>query len=276
MLTSVLPPAQQDTNRLVPDAKKLTTGLESCGLAAPDTAALLMRLTAGDTYSDLARQIAEGTLLTKKSRRGRENVLAALRRRYLNPPAPLASPARVAAAFTLITAPIARNQLLLPYLIAGDRGAYDVIVEWVTKRRIPGGRITSADVIAQLNHIFARHDRRPWAESLKQRWAQGILSVLRDVGAVGRGRQREEFLAYSVRPEAFGFHLWGLYDTGLRGPALARSPFWRLMLLSEDEVRQAVKMVAERAWWQYTVIGGLEELRPTATSLEDWLKNALG
>jgi hypothetical protein len=276
MLTSVLPPAQQDTNSLTPDAKKLTTGLESCGLAAADTAALLMRLTAGDTYSDLARQIAEGTLLTKKSRRGRENVLAALRRRYLNPPAPLAPPARLAPGLRGISAPMARNQLLLPYLLAGDRGAYEVIVEWVIKRRIPGGRITSADVVARLDEIFARHDRRPWAASLKQRWAQGILSVLRDTGAVGRGRQREEFLAYSVRPEAFGFHIRGLYDSGLRGPVLVRSPFWRLMLLGEDEVRQAVKMVAERGWWRYTVIGGLEELRPTATSLEDWLKNALG
>ncbi len=48
------------------------------------------------------------------------------------------------------------------------------------------------------------------------------------------------------------------------------------MLLSEEEVRQTIRAVAERGWWRYTMIGGVEEFRPTATSLEDWLTNALG
>lgn len=259
-----------------PDVAALTTGLESCGLAAADTSALLSRLASGDSYQDLARHIAAGTLLQKKSGKGRQHVLAALRRRYLNPPNPLGRPERLAAALRMITTPAARNQLLLPYLLAADRGAYEVIVEWVSARRMSGARITTNDIVAQLDHVFARHGKRPWAESLKRRWAQGVLSVLRDVGAVGQGRQREEFLPYSVRPEAFGFHLWSLHDSGLRGPALVRSPFWRLMLLSEDEAVQAVKAVAERGWWRYTTIGGVEELRPTARSLEDWLTNVLG
>lgn len=260
----------------VPAATALTTGLESCGLVAADTSALLSGLASGESYQDLARQIAAGTLLQKKSRKGRQHVLAALRRRYLNPPSPLARPESLAAGLRAITTPAARNQMLLPYLLAADRGAYEVIVEWVNGRRVPGARITTNDVVAQLDQVFARHGKRPWAESLKRRWAQGVLSVLRDVGAVGQGRQREKFLPYTVRPEVFGFHLWSVHSSGLRGPALVRSPFWRLMLLSEAEARQAVKAVAERGWWRYTTIGGVEELRPTARSLEDWLTNALG
>jgi hypothetical protein len=260
----------------LPTAAALTTGLESCGLAAADTGILLSRLAAGESYAEVAHQIAAGMLLRKKSRKGRQHVLAALRRRYLNPPSPLARPERLAAGLCAITTPAARNQLLLPYLLSADRGVYEVIVEWASARRTPGARITTNEVVAQVDRVFARHGKRPWAESLKRRWAQGVLSVLRDVGAVGQGKQREEFLPYSVRPEAFGFHLWSLHDSGLRGPALARSPFWRLMLLSEDEARQAVKAVAERGWWRYTTIGGVEELRPTARSLEDWLTNALG
>ncbi len=169
-----------------PDVRTLTTGLESCGLAAADTAALLLRLAAGDAYRDVARDIAAGTLLRKKSRKGRQHVLAALRRRYLNPSGPLARPERLAAALRVITIPVARNQLLLPYLLSADRGAHEVIVDWVNLRRTPGGRITTDEVVLRLDEVpglqcAARGLQLPPLESLRQRAARlspGSITVL--------------------------------------------------------------------------------------------------
>jgi hypothetical protein len=112
--------------------------------------------------------------------------------------------------------------------------------------------------------------------SLKLRWAQGILSVLRDIGAVGRGKEREKYLAYEVRPEVFGFHLWALYSAGLRGPELIRTKFWQLLLLKEEETRQAIRSVSELGWWRFTALSGVEEIRPTSESIDTWMKHGLG
>lgn len=260
----------------IPQRDRLRTGLESCGLAASATALVLSRLAAGESLRDLTRQIAAGTLLRKRSRQGREHLLRAIRRRYLKPPRPLPSPELLAVALNKITAPTARCQLLLPYLLSSDFGAYAVVVNWVEPRRAPGTRITTADIVEQLEQLFEQHGKKPWVTSVKRRWAQGILSVLRDVGAVGRGREREKFIPYRVRAETFGFHLWGLYEAGLRGPELIQSRFWRLLLLNEDEVREAVRSLSERGWWRFAAVGGIEELLPASGSVHGWISNDLG
>ena len=108
------------------------------------------------------------------------------------------------------------------------------------------------------------------------RWAEGFLSVLREVGALGRGAKREELLAYSVRAEVFAFHLWSQYEHGFRGAALHETPFWRLLLLSPPEARRLVGVVADRGWWKFTSVGGADEIVPIHSSLMGWLDVALG
>ena len=182
----------------------------------------------------------------------------------------------LAAASRRTTTPTAQSQLLLPYLLSADRAAYEIIVGRVLPRRAPGERITTSEIVEELDRVFARFGKRPWGPRVKLRWSQGVLSVLRDVGAVGRGAKREVYLAYAVRPEAFGFHLRGLYDSGVRGAALIDSPFWRMLLLNEEDARQAFRAVVERGWWRHTNVGGVEELLPSSSSIEDWMANELG
>ncbi len=184
----------------VPTSEQLTTGLESCGLAAADTAAVLSRIAAGRSLKEVTHLIAEGTLLRKRSPKGREHFTAAFRRRYLAPRPPLPAPETLAPALHKIAAPIARNQVLLPYLLMADRGAFEVVTDWALAPRELGVGITTADVTAQLDRVFAQHGKKAWSPSLRLRWAQGVLSVLRDVGAVGKGGKREQFLGYTLRP----------------------------------------------------------------------------
>jgi hypothetical protein len=265
-----------ETEPVLPKAPLLTTGLESCGIAAGDTAAVLGELAAGLPLEELSRLIATGALLNKRSRTGRQHVLAAIRRRYLSAPTPLPTARVLAAALRAFRTPIAQSQLLLPYVLSADRTAYEIIVGWIVPRRVPGDRITTTEIVEELERVFARYAKRSWGAGLRLRWAQGVLSVLRDVGAVGRGKHREEFLAYSVRSEAFGFHLRALYDSGLRGAMLVRSPFWRMLLIDENEVRHSVRGVVERRWWRHTIVGGVEELLPASPSIEDWATHDLG
>ncbi len=146
----------------------------------------------------------------------------------------------------------------------------------VLPRLKPGQKLTKPEVVSRLKTLLAEHRQRPWSAGLQIRWAEGFLSVLRDVGALGRGQRREELLAYAVRPEVFAFHLWGQYEDGLRGSALHETPFWRLLLLERTEPRRLAGVVADRGWWKFTAAGGADEIVPVHGSLMEWLDVALG
>jgi hypothetical protein len=259
-----------------PAGCRIRTGLESCGLCAPDTAAVLVRLASGASLDLISRQIAAGQLLRKRSRSGRKHVLTAIRRRYLQALKPLPRIPEVAAALRRITAPVGRHQVLLPYLLLADRAAYEVATGLVLSRLAFGGRLTKAEVVEALDALLASRGQKRWCDALRKRWAEGLLSVLRDIGAVGRGRRREELQAYSVRPEAFCFHLWGLYDNGLRGSPLHESPFWRGILLQPEDARRMVGLVSDRGWWKFTSLGGTDEVVPVHGSLMEWIAVGLG
>lgn len=251
-------------------------GLESCGLSVADTAAVLHRVVAGSSVLDLSREIAQGKLLRKRSPSGRRHILAAVRRRFLQEPAGLPPVEALSTALRIFATPVSRSQVVLPYLFVSDAGAFEIATRLVLPRLEPGQRLTKAEVVTRLKTIFADRHQRPWGAAVLTRWAEGFLSVLREVGAVGRGAKREELLAYSVRPEVFAFHLWSRYEHGLRGTALHETPFWRLLLLRPPEARRLVGVVADRGWWKFTSAGGADEIVPIHGSLMEWLDVGLG
>jgi hypothetical protein len=257
-------------------SSRVRPGLESCGLAAADTASILSRLAAGIPIDAVSREIAQGKLLRKRSPSGRRHVLAAVRQRLIEAPPTLPRSDELSTALHLFAAPLSRSQVLLPYLLARDSGAFDIATRLVLPRFKPGQSLTKPEVVSRLKILLAERHQRSWSSGLLTRWAEGFLSVLRDVGALGRGRMREELLAYSVRPEVFTFHLWGQYECGLRGVALHESPFWRLLLLQPAEARRLVGAAADRGWWKFTSAGGADEIVPVHGSLMEWLGVALG
>jgi bacteriophage exclusion system BrxA-like protein len=259
-----------------PSVDMLRTGLESAGLQVGDTIAVLERLAVGVGQQEIAARIAEGSLLHKRTVHGRRHLLAAVRRRYVAPPDPLQGPVPLAAALRAVRSPIARSQILLPYLLLSDRGAFEVTSGLVLPRMAARGVLRKLDVIAALDAVLERHGRGPWSPALRTRWAEGLLSVLRDVGALGRGNRRERLLPYDVRPEAFCFHLWGLYGVGVRGDSLYNTPFWRLLLLSAAEARTMLTVVGSRGWWRVRTLTSVVEAVPAADSLMEWLRHGLG
>lgn len=263
--------------RFEPPRELVRTGLESCGLAADDTAIILGGLVAGLRLADLARQISTGQILTKRTAHGRRHFLTAIKRRYIEAPGLLPRIPELVAILPKLTSPVVRNQILLPYLLLSDRTAFEIITSLILACRQQGETHLAKDrVLAALYMLFRRHGRKPWGNSLCIRWVEGLLSVLRDVGALGRGAERERLLPYAVRPEVFSFHLWGLYDSGLRGRSLHESPFWRLLLLDEREAQQLTTVVAARGWWRLTTLGAAEELLPVFHSISDWVSHELG
>jgi len=260
-----------------PPKDLLRTGLESCGLAADDTATFLSGFAAGQGLEELARQISVGQILTKRTAHGRRHFLAAMKCRYINAPSPLPRIAELAAILPSLTSQVAKNQILLPYLLLSDRAAFEIATLVVLPCQQHGEtHLPKDNILAALYVAFRRHQRRPWGDYLCIRWVEGLLSVLRDVGALGRGAERERLLTYAVRPEVFSFHLWGLYESGLRGCALYGTPFWRLLLLNEREAYHLATVVAARGWWTFTTLGGVEEISPAFSSLRDWVFHELG
>jgi hypothetical protein len=257
-------------------APPVRPGLEACGLAAADVAAILGRYASGHDPKAVAADIGAGVLLSKRSAKGRQKILTAVRRRFLDVAAPLPAYCAVARALAQVKPSQARHQLLLPYLLISDRGLHDIVHDFIEPRRRSGARLAKAELMDAVRELSSRRGQKPWSDSTVKRWTEGALSVLRDIGAVGRGTDREAFLAYQVRPEAFAFHLWGLYEAGYRGPALLDPDFWRLLLLRRDDLRPTARSLAERGWWRFTSIAGVDELRPAHASLDEWIEHGLG
>src|SRR2546425_1121241 len=263
--------------RFEPPKDAFRTGLESCGLAADDTATFLSGLAAGQSLEELTHQISTGQILTKRTAHGRRHFLTAIRHRYIEAPHPLPRIPELAAILPLLPSQVARSQILLPYLFLSDHPACELSTSLSLACRQQGETHLPKDqVLAALHVAFRRYGRKPWGNALCIRWVEGLLSVLRDVGALGRGADRERLLPYTVRPEVFSFHLWGLYDSGLRSRALYVTPFWRLLLLDKREAHHLVTRVAERGWWRFTTLGATEEMFPAFHSLRDWISHELG
>jgi hypothetical protein len=102
--------------RFEPSPELLRTSLESCGLAADDTATVLSRLAAGQSLKELSRQISSGQILSKRTAHGRRHFLTAIKRRYIEAPHPLPHIPELAAILPLLSSQMARSQILLPYL----------------------------------------------------------------------------------------------------------------------------------------------------------------
>jgi hypothetical protein len=258
-----------------PPAGELRTGLEAVGLAVDDTREILAAFARGASISDVDLRISLGSLLRKRSSHGREHALTAIRRRYLLARPPLPSLRYVAAAVTRMRSRPARAQTLLPYLVLSDRGAYEALVD-VVLPRTAGAQLIRRDVELVLTDQLRAAGRRPWGAALTTRWAQGFLSVMREVGILGRLRERQRLLAYEPRSDAFAFHLRGLYDAGVRGDALVDSQFWRCLGLRDGVARGRLADVAAAGWFRVRVVAGVTEVAPTHPNLMDWIDDALG
>lgn len=167
--------------------------------------------------------------------------------------------------------------MLLPYLLGSDRAAFEIVTSLVLprlSRREPD--LPAPLALSTLQDLFSRHDVPPWSDYLCRRWVQGLFSVLREVGALGRDSERERLLDYGVRAETFSFHLWGLYDQGIRGASIARSPLWRLLLLEESQVEDALGSVSQRGWWSVSRVAFEMRITPAFRSAADWVERALG
>lgn len=250
--------------------------LQTCGLLADTMALLLAEVSAGTPLAEISRRVSEGSFLSLRSASGRKYVLAALRVRYLNAAPPLPSYKALSSFLEKVSSPLARNQVLLPYLLRGDTATYRVLTRLVFPLMHSGNAVPTSEVVRELGHLFVEERRKPWSPYLQRRWAQGAVSVLRDVGALTSDGGRESLSDYVVRPEVFSFHLWGLWAFGRRGRDVFDPAFWKLLLLDEAGAREGVRQVAERRWWKISSVGGIDEVHPTFPSLEEWIAHGLG
>lgn len=148
-----------------PREDALRPGLESCGLAADDTATILSGIATGQRLAELARQISAGQILTKRTAQGRRHFLPAIKRRYLNAPSPLPGIKEVAAVLPALTSRTAKNQVLLPYLLLSDRTAFEIVRSTILPCRQHGEtRLLKDHILAALYTVFRRHGRKPWGK----------------------------------------------------------------------------------------------------------------
>lgn len=246
-------------------------GLEGYGLAVAEMSAMLDAFVASGEDAALGPAMASGELLRKRTVHGRKHALKSFRRRFLAAEPPLLPLEAVHAALQAISSDTARAQLMLPYLLSTDRLAREVI-GWVRLT----GTVSESEIGRRVASLLEGAGRVPWSASLLTRWAGGARTLLREVGWLGRGKDRDRRLLYNPQAEAVAFHLFGLWTSGLRGPALLASPLWELLLLDEPEVTSAVATLAQRGWWTLASAGMFVDLRPTMRPPAEWGTHGVG
>ena len=251
-------------------------GLESVGLAVEDSRVFLRAFAAGRGLANVGAAIVRGEILSKRTSRGKELFLLAMRRRFIEQSF-LPDAMKLSNLLDASTPPLARGQAMLPYLLGADTMARELVGALVLpKRAEAGAELCRDEVLASRRPIFATYEKKPWSVGTSAKWVRGFLSVLRDVQCLGRGKDLHRIVAYALRPEVTAFHLWGLYAHGLRSSGLVEHPLWQSLLLTPDEARAALGALVVRGWWRHTTLGAAEEITPLHRTLQEWMNHELG
>ena len=125
------------------------------------------------------------------------------------------------------------------------------------------------DALGWLHELSESGKVPAWAESVRTRSAQGLLSTLRDFGILtgAAGGRRKEIASPSMTPRGFAYVTWREHEQGASSRALATSSVWRRWLLNEDIVEDLFVRAAR--------LGVLRFSRAGSSVRVDWLVERL-
>jgi len=251
--------------------------LQHAGTAIPESITILSEYLKHRDWKQLRDSVLKRNLLKKRSSVTASNFLRAVRRRFFVHHSPLPSADSVAYAMMVNMPPVAKAQILYPYVCKADALVEQAILRLV-KPRLEGSfstDLTKEDVVNFLREESSAHpELQSWANSLTMRWARGFLALLRNFGIMEPSPSHRLSMPL-VRVEAFTFFLLGLLQSGFSAVKIMNNPLWDLYFLKSPEIGRLLVGAQARGWIYYSKAGNVVELKPRYTSIGEWLKNGL-
>lgn len=234
---------------------------------------LLLAWAEHGDWERLRKQALGENLLGKRSDVLVKALLAAFRRRFLQPHPDLPPATLVAGILRAPIPPAAQTQALFPYFLRADplvERCYREVVLPTLENASP--TLSVSEIRAYLEELALQHpELTRWSPYLRLRWARGFNALLRHFNllerAPGIGLRRLYLL---LEPFAF-FWLWAWEQNGSFWEA-DRLDLWTL-LQADERVREELLAEGElRGWWTYQRSGSIVSFRPRFPTLAMWLK----
>lgn len=237
------------------------------GALMPDTVSILaawdMAMSPEQNLDRLLRQ----NVLSKSSRMRSADVLTVFRRRYVTSPDMLVGLVTLVRGFP---APYL-SPLMYVQTALTDRLVFDFVVDFVGPRSLGWRReIFTAEVRAWLlDQVAAGKTEAAWSPATADRIAQGLLSTLRDFGALeGKAAKRTAILHLPLPAFAFlAFVVWSRTGSSRRFFA---DRVWRLFPLDRGSVERLLAEAHQEGLLQYQAAGRVVRLDFPAHRVEEY------
>ena len=213
-------------------AKVLTSNIQKGGALLDDCRRVVEAWDSARTPEENLCRIAEGNLLSKRSRTRSEDVLL----RIIGPRLVAPGPHVIPALKGLLAEPRAfteacyyeasRDDELLAEFAEGPLWSW-----WMVGRAGVG----IGDVTIWLADLASEGRIAEWSDSVRTKAARGLLAALRDFGIL-RGGTRKEIAPPAISPRGFAYVAWREHEQGASSRALAASTVWRRWLLEPERV----------------------------------------
>jgi hypothetical protein len=256
---------------------KYTAALQRVGAVYEESILLLSQYARSDDWQLVKEKVLRENLLKKGSSRWTENILRAVRRRFLIENGILPNGKQVSK-FMLCDVPKSyKVQLLYQYVCNSDALVNRAVTGLVgpALRQYGTSKLTKQmylDFMA--NEAKSHPELRSWSTIVYNTWHRKFFAFLRHSGIMEKAPSFE-IKKPVIRVEPFTFFLLGFLQLGLAPVEVVEHPLWDLYFLRQPEVDHLLVEAQSRGWIYYSKAGDIAVLKPRYSSLEEWLENGL-
>lgn len=237
----------------------------------PETRILLQHWKPGMSAGELASQVLEQDLLGKSTaRRVKDLVQRVFGPRYLSPETCPAKHLK-----TLVEQHPAGDwfrDLCLLYTARADSLARDAVTALYRRVRNEGRLTLSVETAIGFLREAEEEGKMsaPWSSETKRKVARGLLKMLAEFGfLVPRTRGSREIRNFRPHPLAIAYLAFELHFSGITDARLVEHPDWRIWLMDNATLRDALDDLSRHGLWIFQAAGAVVRITWNLTSMEE-------
>lgn len=253
--------------------KRYSTSFKTVGAAYDESLTLLLELNNRQSWEEVRDAAFRENLLKKRSSSWIEHLIRYVRKRYLEDHPPLPNGRVLSKFLYIINSYQARIQTLYQYICE----TYPLIDQLMVV--LVGENLSNYNIFRLTKFIFndfisreaeIHPEIKEWADYTKAKYRRDFFAFLRSSGLMEKDPS-VLVRKFVVRLESFAFFLYGLIDEGLSPSQIFDSRLWARYFFTHEEIAEKLSECQVRGWLQYRSMGGISELIPKYSSLEEWV-----
>lgn len=248
--------------------ERYTTRIIKAGALLSDTKTLLSHWDFGQSVQDNLRRFREENVFGKASRSRVQDILAIFRQRYLGEE----EVTRALAILVQKRLPVSSlDRILYFHAAKADPLLHDVVTEILPARKAQGNiDFGAGDLQHELSKwVSSGRTTSEWSEPTTRRVAQGLVSTLRDFGALEGAVNKRIATAY-LPVEAFSYMAFYLKQHQPSGAKLLDLPDWKLFFLPHEGVERFLLEAHQKELLEYHAAGSVTRLTFPVNTLEEY------